>query len=253
METTVTNKTGLATGAPASTSALPRTGRGVLARIAGKSQRAWSRFWMRYAGLCPIGRFATRLATLGTKPCFGRVYLADLYPHGYVAPSAAIDHDDLRLGRNVFLGDNVVILRRHRGGPVQFEDNVHLYGDTFINTGENGSIRIGEGSHIQHRCHLSAFYGSIQIGCRAEIAPNCAFYAHNHGIALGTPIREQPLSTKGGVVLEDDVWLGFGVVVLDGVHIGAGAVIAAGSVVTTDIPSNAIASGNPARIVSFRQ
>ncbi len=47
-------------------------------------------------------------------------------------------------------------------------------------------------------------------------------------------------------------WLGFGVIVLDGVCIGAGAIIGAGSVVTDDIPANAIAVGNPARVVSKR-
>jgi acetyltransferase-like isoleucine patch superfamily enzyme len=208
---------------------------------------------MRYAGAGPIGRTATRLATLGTTPYFGRVHLAELNPRGYVAPSAVIYHDDLRLGRHVFVGDNVVIYQRHHAGPVELADNVHLYGDTFINTGEGGSICIGADSHVQQRCYFSAFLGRIQIGCRAEIAPNCGFYAHNHGVALGKSIREQPLSTKGGLVIEDDVWLGFGVVVLDGVRVGNGAVIAAGSVVTVDIPENAIASGNPARVIRFRQ
>jgi acetyltransferase-like isoleucine patch superfamily enzyme len=230
-----------------------RRRQGLIMRAAGKSQRFWSRFWMRYAGRGPMGRAATRLATVGTTPYFGRVHLADLNPGGYVAPSAVIDHDDLRLGRHVFVGDNVTIYQRHRGGPVEFGDHVHLYGDTFINTGEGGAVRIGADSHIQQRCYFSAFLGRIQVGCRAEIAPHCGFYAHNHGVALGQSIREQPLSTKGGLVIEDDVWLGFGVVVLDGVRIGRGAVIAAGSVVTVDIPAHAIASGNPARVIRFRQ
>jgi acetyltransferase-like isoleucine patch superfamily enzyme len=226
---------------------------GLIGRAAGKSQRLWSRFWMRYTGRGPIGRTATRLATLGTSPYFGRVHLADLNPRGYVSPTAVIDHHDLRLGQHVFVGDNVVICQRHRGGVVEFGDHVHLYGDTFINTGEGGTVSIAADSHIQQRCYFSAFLGRIQIGRRAEIAPNCGFYAHNHGVALGKSIREQPLSTKGGLVIEDDVWLGFGVVVLDGVRIGSGAVIAAGSVVTIDIPGNAIASGNPARVIRFRQ
>jgi acetyltransferase-like isoleucine patch superfamily enzyme len=60
------------------------------------------------------------------------------------------------------------------------------------------------------------------------------------------------LKTKGGIVVGDDVWLGFGVVVLDGVRIGKGAVVGAGSVVTRDIPDNAIAVGVPARVVKMR-
>jgi len=60
------------------------------------------------------------------------------------------------------------------------------------------------------------------------------------------------LLSKGGIVVEDDVWLGYGVIVLDGVRIGKGAVIGAGSVVNQDIPSGAIAVGVPARVVKSR-
>ena len=71
-------------------------------------------------------------------------------------------------------------------------------------------------------------------------------------IKANEPIRSQPLQTKGGIVIEDDVWLGFGVIVLDGVRIGKGAVIGAGSVVTKDIPEGAIAAGIPARVIKMR-
>ena len=62
----------------------------------------------------------------------------------------------------------------------------------------------------------------------------------------------QPVWTKGGIIIGDDVWLGVGVNVLDGVRIGKGAVIGAGSVVTKDIPKGAIAAGVPAQIVKIR-
>ena len=67
------------------------------------------------------------------------------------------------------------------------------------------------------------------------------------------PIREQPLYSRKGVIVEDDAWLGFGVVLLDGAHIGAGAVVAANSVVNSVIPANAIAAGAPARVVGNRE
>ncbi len=63
---------------------------------------------------------------------------------------------------------------------------------------------------------------------------------------------KQPIETKGGIVIADNVWLGFGVIVLDGVRIGNGAVIGAGAVVNHDIPDNAIAVGVPARIIKMR-
>jgi acetyltransferase-like isoleucine patch superfamily enzyme len=85
-----------------------------------------------------------------------------------------------------------------------------------------------------------------------DIAPCCAFYPYNHGIVPGIPIRKQPLQSKGGIVVDDGAWLGFGVIVLDGVRIGKGAVVGAGSVVTRDVPDGAIACGVPARVLMMR-
>lgn len=58
--------------------------------------------------------------------------------------------------------------------------------------------------------------------------------------------------SKGNIIIEDDVWVGYGATILSGVKIGQGAVIAACAVVTTDIPAYAIAGGNPARIIKYR-
>ena len=92
----------------------------------------------------------------------------------------------------------------------------------------------------------------IVIGSNVQIAPNCAFYPYNHGVAPDEPINKQPLETKGGIFIEDDAWLSVSVIVLDGVRIGKGAVIGAGSVVTHDIPDGAIAFGAPAKVYRMR-
>jgi acetyltransferase-like isoleucine patch superfamily enzyme len=63
---------------------------------------------------------------------------------------------------------------------------------------------------------------------------------------------EQPFKTQGGIVIDDDAWIGFGAVVLDGVRIGIGAVVGAGSVVSSNIPDEVIAVGVPARVVKMR-
>lgn len=213
----------------------------------------WTRFWMRRSGLSMWGRVATRLAILTAPPYKARCALARYHPQGYVSPSAIIYHDALRRGQHVFIGDRVCISRTPSGGPVELDDKVHLYSDINIETTFGGSVRIGAGSHIQPRCHFVAGKAAILIGERTEIAAGCAFYPFNHGMAPDKAVREQPLESKGDIVVGNDVWLGYGVIVLDGVRIGDGAVIGAGSVVTRDIPANAIAVGSPARVIKMRE
>ena len=72
------------------------------------------------------------------------------------------------------------------------------------------------------------------------LAPNCALYSYDHSLASDKSIREQPPRTKGGIVINDEAWLGFGVIVLSGVKIGKGAAIGAGSVVVDDIPEKLV-------------
>lgn len=212
----------------------------------------WIRFWMHFAGLSGPGRFATLLAACFAPPYYGRCQLARMNPKGYISPTATINHDNLRLGEHVFVGDRVVIFQDKNGGLVEICEGVHLYGEIFIQTGSGGTVRIEKDAHIHPRCQLSAYKASINIGKGVQIAPNCAFYPYNHGFAPYELIAKQPLQTKGSITIGDDAWLGFGVIVLDGVRIGAGAVVGAGSVVVHDIPDGAIAAGVPARVLKMR-
>jgi acetyltransferase-like isoleucine patch superfamily enzyme len=135
---------------------------------------------------------------------------------------------------------------------VELGDRVHLYRDIIIQTGQGGSVKIGRFSYIQPRCVFSAFKGAIQIGENVQIAPNCTFYSYDHGIASGEKIIDQPLQTKGGIIVENDAWIGVGVTVLDGVRIGKGAVVGAGSVVIKDVPEGAVVMGVPACVIKMR-
>lgn len=58
--------------------------------------------------------------------------------------------------------------------------------------------------------------------------------------------------SKGDIVIEDDVWIGYGATIMSGVHIAQGAVIAAGAVVTKDVPAYAIVGGVPSKVIKFR-
>ena len=217
-----------------------------------RAKNYWAHFWMQYGGVSIFGRLATRLATLATPPYYGRIRLSKLNPRGYISPRAVIHHQELHLGSNIYIDDGVIIYQDNHGGPVEMSDGVHLNRETIIQTGYGGNVKIGSHTHVQPRCQLSAYKGPIQIGCHVEIAPYCAFYPYNHGTAPGKPVKEQPLQTKGGITIEDDAWLSVGVIVLDGVRIGRGAIVAAGAVVTKDLPEGSIAAGVPACVVKMR-
>jgi len=217
-----------------------------------KVQKRWAKFWMQFGGRSTFGRIATRLAGWMAPPYKGRGYLARLHPAGYISPSASIYHDELILGENVFIGDQVVIYQAKEGGAVNIGKGSKIHLGTIIETGRKGSLTIGDDSHIQPRCQFSAYVGSIIIGNGVQIAPYCAFYPYNHGFDSNKSIKIQPVQTRGGIIIENDVWLGVGVIIVDNVHIGTGAVIGAGSVVTRDIPAGGIAAGNPARVLRYR-
>jgi acetyltransferase-like isoleucine patch superfamily enzyme len=105
------------------------------------------------------------------------------------------------------------------------------------------------------------FNTDIHIGCieKVEIGNNCLFASriyitdHDHGdttsTALSLPPAKRKLSSKGPVIIKDNVWVGEGVAILSGVTIGENAIIATNSVVTKDVPANSVVGGIPAKII----
>jgi acetyltransferase-like isoleucine patch superfamily enzyme len=91
----------------------------------------------------------------------------------------------------------------------------------------------------------------VTIGSHTVIAPDCFITDHNHGLSRDRRIDQQPCVAKP-IAIGNDVWLGTKAVVLAGVQIGDGAVVAAGSVVTRDVPPMTIVAGVPARVVRSR-
>ena len=101
----------------------------------------------------------------------------------------------------------------------------------------------------------------LVIGCFCSIAQHVSFLldAEHQLSAISTyPYRAKILKTgneatgRGDILIDDDVWIGYGATVLSGVHIGQGAVVAAGAVVTKDVPPYAIAGGVPAKVLRYR-
>jgi carbonic anhydrase/acetyltransferase-like protein (isoleucine patch superfamily) len=194
-----------------------------------------------------------RLASWWCPPYRGRVMLAGMHRRGYIAPSATLHHTALRLGEHIFIGDRVLIYQADPdSGPVDIGTRVRLSREVIIETGAGGGLTIGDDTYVHPRCQFSAYHSSIHIGRGVAIAPYCAFYPYNHGMAPDLPIGRQPLRSRGDILIEDEVWLGYGVIVLDGVRIGSGAVVGAGSVVVHDVPPGSVVQGVPARVIMFR-
>ncbi len=91
--------------------------------------------------------------------------------------------------------------------------------------------------------------GPVTIGSHVNLAQGITVTALNHNFAdSGKRIDEQGVSTTP-VVIEDDVWIGANAVVLPGVRIGTHSVVAAGAVVTKDVPPHSIVAGVPAKVI----
>ncbi|MBT3878913.1 MAG: acyltransferase [Candidatus Scalindua sp.] len=118
-----------------------------------------------------------------------------------------------------------------------------------------GKILIGDNTWIgQYNNLRSCADGHIRIGRDCLISQFCTLAGSNHSFNRNKLIREQgPDSSRLGVTLKDDVWLGSGVSVMPGVEIGEGCVIGANSVVTRAVPDYEIWAGCPARKIGERK
>lgn len=127
--------------------------------------------------------------------------------------------------------------------------------DSFVKikfAGGLGDIVIGKKCYINSGCVLYSGNG-ITIGNRVLIASNCTLAPTNHGIKKEANILEQPFMTsKGGIIIEDDVWIGANSVILDGSYIKKGCIVGAGSVVRGLLKEFGIYGGNPLALLKFR-
>lgn len=197
-----------------------------------------------------IGKLFTWLAGLPIDCYRGKKVLARVKT--YISPKAQISCPDLEIGHHCYIDDFVTIYGYQ--GNVMLGNQVHLYRGTIIEVGQGGSVAIGEYTHIQPSCKLNGFVSSVKIGSKVMVAANCAFTSYQHKLDdLSRAMGDQELTSKGDIIIEDDVWLGMGVKVMDGVRIGRGAVIGANAVVTRDIPPYSIAVGVPARVIRKRE
>jgi virginiamycin A acetyltransferase len=114
-----------------------------------------------------------------------------------------------------------------------------ITGPAFIDSKQEAPVIIGKYCAIAHNLRIRTrnhYTGYINLQCN---------FQNKHGFP-------SLYTTKGSIVIGNNVWIGDNVIILSGVQVGDGAVIGAGSIVTKDIPPYAIAAGNPAKVIKKR-
>lgn len=148
------------------------------------------------------------------------------------------------VGKNVSIMDNSSVV-----GRVKLGNNVFIHENVLIRSFKY-SISIGDNTTINRNAIIES---QCTIGNNCSIAPNVVIVGSNHIFAdANCTIKSQGCYSKG-IVIEDDVWIGANATVLDGVTIGGGSVIAAGAVVTKDVPSFSVVAGVPAKVIKQRK
>lgn len=160
----------------------------------------------------------------------------------------------LSAGKSVFIGDYSYMDFLSFGG-VRLGNNVTIrefawcqLTSSLSNPGE--CIEIGDNTYIGPRVVLGAA-APLKIGSNCQIGSGVNFIAENHEFLEGAEIKDQGVTRKG-IVIGNGCWIGNNVVILDGVTVGDGVVIGAGTIVTKNLPKYAIAVGNPAKILRYR-
>ena len=127
------------------------------------------------------------------------------------------------------------------GKPV--DDSVFLIPPFYATGGHD--MTVGRNVFVNQNC---TFYdlGGLDIGDDVMIGPNVSLITSGHPVA---PSQRRASVTANPIVIERNVWIAAGATIIGGVTIGENSVVAAGSVVTKDVPPNTLVGGNPARII----
>jgi acetyltransferase-like isoleucine patch superfamily enzyme len=111
-------------------------------------------------------------------------------------------------------------------------------------------ISIGENFFCGYGCHFGA---PAEIGKDVMFAPNVALVGGDHKIDdCGMAVKETGRDQFKKITIGGGVWVGFGAILMHGTNIGEGSVVAAGAVVTKDVPPLGIVGGNPATLIRYR-
>ena len=131
-------------------------------------------------------------------------------------------------------------------GSITFADSVSVdRGTEFKSESEDGYLVVGEKTTLGRNV-LIDFSGGLEIGNRVMISEGVVTQTHNHGYDPFSVPEFSPM------MIEDGVWIATRAIILASVkRIGRNSIIAAGSVVTKDVPENAIVAGSPGRVIAY--
>ncbi len=131
-----------------------------------------------------------------------------------------------------------------------------------VNCFDPGLVKVGNASY--GKLNVVSFGNSarLTIGNYVSIAENVTFLLDvehylNHPSTYPFKVKilhecRQEAFAKGDIRIDDDAWIGYGATIVSGVHIGRGAVVAAGAIVTKDVPPYAVVGGVPAKVMKYR-
>ena len=195
----------------------------------------------RHGGLLTLLRFMRRKGMLNAK---------------YLHVALRLGYWKLRLGRRLKL-DGLAFI----GPGCQLE------------VGSNAVLELGRWSWVGHRCKIRCHEGIVSLGAKTVMGQECTISAFQH-VSIGRecviadramlidfdhgvvdverPVRLQGIY-KRDVRVGHNVWIGYGACVLRGTSIGDNAIIGSNSVVTHDVPANAVVGGVPARLIRMRE
>ena len=158
-------------------------------------------------------------------------------------------------GSNLELGDGVILmpgvhLKLRENGRIVLHDRVKLDTATRLVAANDATLEVGSETTLGAGTVVNAG-ADVVVGRGTLTAGYCVINASDHKLAAGTPIHEQGYE-HAPVRIGEDVWLGANVFVAKGSTIGNGAVVSASAVVSGAIPDQAVAQGQPARVIRFR-
>lgn len=160
----------------------------------------------------------------------------------------------IHLGDNVVIDDNILVdAKGVNNNGIKMGDDVFVGRNTILSC-KDGDIELDDRANIGFNCYIFAS-NSVKVGKDVLVAGFTYIVGGgNYGLEkLDVPINQQyDFDGKGGVIIEDNVWIAAHVVILDGVRVGSGSVLAAGAIISKEVPQMSIVGGVPGKVLKKR-